>query len=113
MPQPVVSSRYLFLCSPPKTVLTFSPEERATLRKLTPGSEGIAGGASFGSTFWSGAIEARSHGGRAARRTLSSDKTSADRLRDFRNTRREENKRSLPGPFRLVLEFASASSYIQ
>src|SRR5258708_39650240 len=105
MPQPVVSSRYLFLCSPPKTVLTFSPEERATLRKLTPGSEGIAGGASFGSTFWSGAIEARSHGGRAARRTPSSDKTRADRLGEFRNTRREKKKKALPGPFLVVLEF--------
>src|SRR5260370_18100586 len=112
MPQPVVSSRYLFLCSPAKTVLTLRPEERATLRKLTPGSEGIAGGASFGSTFWSGAIEARTQGGRAALRTPSSGKTSADRLRDFRNTRREENKRSLTGPFRLRVAIRSASSHI-
>src|SRR6267378_4349699 len=112
MPHPVVSSRYLFLCSPPKMVLTFNPEVRATLRKLTPRSEGSGGTASLGSTFWPVTIEACSQPGRTVLRTPSSDKTSADRLRDFKNTRREGNKRSLPNPFRLVLKFAP-TSYIQ
>src|SRR5216684_5838054 len=111
MPQPVVSSRYLFLCSPPKMVLTFSPDSRATFIKLTPRSE--AGGAgSFESPFWIAAAEEFNRRERTNPRTPSSDKTSADRLRDFRNTRREGNKRSLPGPFRLVLEFAP-TPYIQ
>src|SRR6202035_3020073 len=105
MPQPVVSSRYLFLCSPPKMVLALSPDSRATFKKLTPRSE--AGGIdSFGSVFLIAEGEACTLPGRTIPKTLSSDKTSADRLRDFRNTRREGNKRSLPGPFRLVLKFA-------
>src|ERR1700722_9848176 len=98
MPQPVVSRRYLFLCSPPKKVFTFSPDSRATLRKLTPRS-GRGAAASFESAFGIG-LKAFSLRGRTNPKTPSSDKSSAERLRDFRNTRREGNKgnkRSLPG----------------
>src|SRR5713226_8374400 len=96
MPQPVVSSRYLFLWSPPKTVLTFSPDSRATLRKLTPRSEG---GTCSGPGTWRVVTEARDQLGRAMDKTPSRDNTNPEQLRDFRNKRREGNKRSLPGPF--------------
>src|ERR1700688_3492851 len=111
MPQPVVSSRYLFLCSPPKIVLTFRPDSRAMFRKLTPRSVG-GGTGSFGSDFWMAGSEARNLRGRTNSKTPSREKTSAERLRDFRNTRREGNKRWLPGRFRLVLKFAP-TPYIQ
>src|SRR5690348_36827 len=69
-------------------VFAFSPDSRATLMKLTPRSPL----ASFGAAaFCCGA--ARSHRGRAIASTLSSESTSAERLRDFRKTRREGNKR--------------------
>src|SRR5580692_6700573 len=111
MPQPVVSSRYLFLCSPPKIVLAFKPDSRATFRKLTPRSGGGSGVPSFCPAFWRDAAEARSQGGRAISQMFSRDSTSADRLRDFKNKRREGNKRSLPGGL-ARLEFAP-TSYMQ
>src|SRR5271170_4585189 len=97
MPHPVVSNRYLFLCSPPKIVLAFKPDSRATLRKVTPRSDEGAG--SFWLASWWEVTDACSQRGRTMRRTLSRDKTSADRLRDSKNKRREGNNRSLPGRF--------------
>src|SRR5580658_5524223 len=94
MPHPVVSSRYLFLCSPPKMVLTFKPDSRATFRKVTPRSGGSSSVLSRLAL-----ADARSQLGHAIVRMVSRDKTSADRLRDFRNKRREGNKRSVPGRF--------------
>ncbi|HEU0047407.1 MAG TPA: hypothetical protein VFQ43_07360, partial [Nitrososphaera sp.] len=44
--------------------------------------------------------------GRASARTFSSDSTSAERLSDWRNARREENKELVPSRVWLVLEFA-------
>src|ERR1700693_3559574 len=98
MPQPVVSSRYLFLCSPPKIVFTFSPDSRPTFTKLMPTSAIWAVGSSFGGDAFCCGAPARNQRGRAMASTLSRESTSAEQLRDFRKTRREENKRSLPGP---------------
>lgn len=102
----MVSSKYLFVCSPPKIVFALRPDSRATLMKLTPISFG-GGGYRFelAPTAWfelaagdwfesSGdqlrmSLECR---GRASARTLSSGRTSAERLRDLRNARREEDK---------------------
>ena len=90
-----------------RVLSTRSPE----LWPPTPRSvDGMAD--SFESPSWNNAAEPATLRGRTSPRTPSSDKTSADRLRDFRNMRREGNKKSLPGPFRLVLEFAP-TSYIQ
>ena len=91
------SSKYLFLCSPPKIVLTFSPDSRATLTNVTPSplapgvaiSRALAG---LGDRH----REERAHlpqTGRANERISCSESTSADRLSDLRNVRREENKR--------------------
>src|ERR1700722_1764610 len=83
------------------------------LTKLTPTSLFRAGDSSVGKApVCGGPVLARNPRGRAMPSTLSSESTSAERLRDFRKTRREENKRSLPGPRRLVLKFAP-TSYIR
>ena len=55
---------------------------------------------------------ARNHRGRARASTLSNESTKADRLRDFRKTRREGNNEVATWPARLVLEFAPIP-YIQ
>ena len=90
-------ARYLFLCSPPKMVFAFSPDSRATLRKLTPRSRARLSASPSAASAFCCAL-ARNQRGRAIASTLSSESTSAERLRDFRKTRREGNKRSLPGP---------------
>ena len=70
-------------------VLELRPDWRATLMKLTPISLG-GGGYGLEPTGEAGAwFEGR---GRANERTLSSGRTSAERLRDLRNARREEDK---------------------
>src|SRR5271165_2496669 len=99
MPQPVVSSRYLFLCSPPKMVLAFRPDSRPTFRKLMPRS-------APGSAAFCCSTLARARRGHASARTCSSDNTNAERLRDLRNTRREGNNEVATWPAWLVLEFA-------
>src|SRR5580698_250832 len=90
MPQPVVSSRYLFLCSPPKIVLAFKPDSRATFRKVTPRSS--ACGSCFGDGGFCESEAARNRPGRARASTLSNESTSAERLSDFKKERREGNK---------------------
>src|ERR1700733_2697885 len=83
MPQPVVSRRYLFLCSPPKVVVVLSPASAATSRKLTPRA---AGAASFFPAW--GAPK-----GDAREMTSVSGSTTAVRQRDRKNERREGDKR--------------------
>src|SRR5207244_5253756 len=97
-PQPVVSSRYLFLCSPPKMVLMFRPESRATLMKFTSISRGDFGRLSDfeGSVFFEFCANARMRSGSASERTLSSDNMRAERLRDLINLRREKDKGQYP-----------------
>src|SRR5215467_9047111 len=69
MPQPVVSSKYLFFRSPPKIVLVLNPASRPISMKLTSSTDG----------FSCGAGEAAGPGmrGMAMPRTWSNDKTSA------------------------------------
>src|SRR5258708_6694678 len=72
-------------------VLAFKPDSRATLRKVTPrslvGEESSLERAGF---CWE-REPACSQSGRANASTLSNESTRADRLRDFRKTRREGN----------------------
>src|SRR5229473_792441 len=90
MPQPVVSRRYLFLCSPPKMVLALRPDSRATLRKLTPRSfEGAAGDSKVSHAARNSTL---GRPGRASARIFSNGKTIAERLNDLRKARREEDK---------------------
>lgn len=102
----MVSSRYLFLCSPPKIVLALRPDSRPTLRKLTPrgvpGCSGSTGGFAGGADC--------DHKGRASPSTVSSEKTKAVRQSDFRTSRREEDKRCYLA-MEAVLEFAPESLY--
>src|SRR5512147_2937026 len=93
MPQPVVSSRYLFLCSPPKIVFALSPDSRATSINVTPRS----GGAFAASK----ALEKPR--GIAAARTCSNLSTNAVRLRDLRKSRRENDNHA---PGNDMLEFS-------
>src|SRR5678815_311972 len=81
-------------------VLALSPDSRATSIKLNP--RPVAG--FVGSSAAENSACGRS--GRASARTLSRDSTSADLLRDWRNVRREEDKRAVPSRSWLVLEFA-------
>src|ERR1700758_1281236 len=72
------------------------------LTKLRPRSLPGLGGAS-----WLGEVRpANRRLGRAIASTLSSDRTSADRLRERRNERREEDKSVVPFLDEAVLEFA-------
>src|SRR3984893_8371506 len=81
-------------------VFAFSPDSRATLIKLRPRpAAGFAGS----STDKKSARELR---GRARVRTPSSDRPTADLLKDWRNLRREEDKSAVPSRSWLVLEFA-------
>src|SRR5205085_1758018 len=98
MPQPVVSSRYLFLCSPPKIVLYLSPASWATFTNWTPKSTAAVAG------LGAGVCPLRRRG-RASDNTPSKDNTTAERLRDFKKSRREEDKRR--ASIGLVLEFAT------
>ena len=72
-------------------VFAFRPDSRATLRKLIPRSAVSFGGFAFCRGF------PDNHRGRARASTFSKEKTSAERLSDLRKTRREEDKRLLPG----------------
>src|SRR3979411_198611 len=65
-------------------VFSFRRASRPTSIKLTPSPAFCFSGA---------CSDARTSAGRASLRTPSSGSTSADRLRDLRNQRREENKR--------------------
>src|SRR6266404_5757497 len=65
-------------------VFAFSPASRPTSIKVTP---------SPACCFSVACSGARANAGRAILRTSSRESTSADRLRDLRNQRREENKR--------------------
>src|SRR4051794_23547535 len=85
MPQPVVSSRYLFLCSPPKIVFAFRPASRATSMKVTPRSGGVSAAR---------ADVPGNPSGNAAASTCSNLKTNAVRLRDLRKSRRENDNRA-------------------
>src|SRR5205807_2584397 len=90
-----------FLCSPPKMVFAFRPDSFATLTKLTPKA---AGGVRGGVSFW---FCARARRGRASEKTPSRERTSAERLSDWRKARREEDNRLVPASIGLVLEFAT------
>src|ERR1700747_76917 len=73
-------------------VFALRPDSRATLRKLMPRSALC----SFrGMAFCCGVAD--NHRGRASASTLSKERTSAERLTDLRKSRREEDKRLLPG----------------
>ena len=97
-------------------VFAFRPDSRATLRKLTPISLGGVGygfalDAEAGACFESREDKLRSlleWEGRASARTLSRGKTSAERLRDLRKARREEDKWNHTFRVWLVLRFAAA-----
>src|SRR6267378_1223375 len=92
--QPVVSRRYLFLCSPPKMVLAIRPDSRATLRKETPRSLGGATAAVGGEAApWERNAGIHVFGSVRAS-TFSSGSTIAERLSDWRNARRVEDKRT-------------------
>src|SRR5579862_5842440 len=91
-------------------VFALSPDSRATFTKLTPRS--CASDVFALAEFFSGLAPALSQRGVAKPRMLSSERTRLDRLRDFRNTRREEENRLPPARPRPVLEFAP-NSYIQ
>src|ERR1700687_5188513 len=81
-------------------VFAFSPDSRATLIKLNPRpGPGFAGSSAV-------LKNARDLRGRARARTLSRDSTTANLLKDWRNVRREEDKRAVPSRSWLVLEFA-------
>jgi hypothetical protein len=61
--------------------------------KVKPRSDGLDSVAPFAASEKPGRLR-----GQAIARTLSSDNTTADRLRELRNERREKNKREyLPG----------------
>src|SRR5580704_5532876 len=81
-------------------VFAFSPDSRATLIKLRPRPAAGFPGSSVAPK------NARDLRGRVSARTLSKDSTSADLLKDWRNVRREEDKRAIPSRSWLVLEFA-------
>src|SRR5713226_7390959 len=76
-------------------VLAFSPDSRATLIKLTPRPTPGFAGPSFAPSSGAGK-NARERSGRASAITLSSESTTADLLSDWRNVRREEDKRTVP-----------------
>src|SRR5258708_2108967 len=65
-------------------VFAFSPASRPTSMKLTPSPSFCFDGV---------CSDAKANAGRASLKTSSRESTSADRLRDLRNQRREENKR--------------------
>src|ERR1700722_4615443 len=77
------------------------------LMKLTPRFSACAS-AFAAASFCCGRGFALSQRGHASSDTPSSESTRAERLRDFRKPRRDEDKRLLPGPVRLVLEFVPA-----
>src|SRR6185437_5067229 len=81
-------------------VFALSPYSRATLIKLNPRPVTAFAGSSAAE------CNACAPSGRAIAKTLSRDSTSADLLRDWRNVRREEDKRAVPSRSWLVLEFA-------
>src|SRR5579863_4695067 len=87
-------------------VLALRPASRPTLRKLTP--SGVPGCSGSTGTCTDGA--ACDHRGCANPSTLSSEKTAAERLSDFRISRREEDKKCYLAIL-TVLEFAPASLY--
>jgi len=94
------------LCSPPKTVFAFNPDSRATLRKLTPRLPAV--GETSGAPVAQGGVRGtlrpfpanpatKDREAKAAKaKTFSSESTSAERLNDCRNVRREENKSMVP-----------------
>src|SRR5215831_21059319 len=84
MPQPVVSSRYLFFFSPPKMVFALKPASRAISTKATP-----KGDSCLPSTcLCTGEDWPNSGEGQIVRRICSKDKTTPVRLSDCRNPRR-------------------------
>jgi hypothetical protein len=90
----VVSSKNLFLCSPPKIVFALRPDSWAMFMKLTP-SDGVAGGAGGRCGATDDCLR-RAKSGQSPARTFSSDRTRAERLRDLRNLRRGKNNRTIP-----------------
>src|SRR5258708_10896730 len=77
-------------------VFALRPDSLAMFRKLTP-SEGVGAGAvGFCDVADDRVGPAKS--GRTPARTFSSDRTSAQRLRDFRKLRRRKNNRAIPFP---------------
>src|SRR5215831_7991242 len=71
-------------------VCAFRPASFATSRKLIPSGE------------FSGSA-AQANGVEMSEKTFSNERTSAERLRDFRNPRRDENKLSRTFPGKRVL----------
>jgi hypothetical protein len=95
----------LFLCSPPKIILVLRPASFATLTKLTPsGADG--GGAGAGGLALASWRNGGTLSGRASERIFAKGRTRAERLSDFRNLRRDEDKRSIPSQLSLVLDSA-------
>src|ERR1041385_2490527 len=81
-------------------VFALSPDSRATFMKLTVGPEsGLAGSSAD-------AENAGDCCGRAKERIASRESAAADLPNDWRNVRREEDKRVVPSRSWLVLEFA-------
>src|SRR5712671_7552458 len=73
-------------------VFVLSPAARPTSTNVTPsGDPGFSG-----STAGSFVVADCDHKGRASPSTFSSDNTSADRLSDFRTSRREKGKKRFP-----------------
>src|SRR5215831_3211746 len=84
MPQPVVSSRYLFFFSPPKMVFTFKPACRATSTNATPkGASCLPSTCLCVGEDWPNSVE-----GQIGASTCSKDKTIPVRLSDCKNLRR-------------------------
>src|SRR4029077_20552020 len=81
-------------------VLALSPDSLATLMKLNPRAMPALTDSSFPEA------KACNHRGRARAKTLSKNSTAADLPNDWRNVRREEDKRVVPSRSWLVLEFA-------
>src|SRR5712692_3911950 len=79
-------------------VFALSPASRATLMKLKPRLVPSLADSSL--------VRKNAGSGRDRARTPSRDSAAADLLTDWRNVRREEDKRVVPSRSWLVLEFA-------
>ena len=92
----MVSSRYLFLCSPPKMVFEVSPAGWAIFTKCTPRSLPVPCGAGAGTCSGSCRGEARAKGGSAIPSNFSKGRTRAEWQSDRKNLRRLGAKEKIP-----------------
>src|SRR5262249_32384164 len=94
MPQPVVSSRYLFFRSPPKSVLVLNPACFPTSTKFTSSEAGFSSGPA--------GVAKPQVSGAAMPKICSNDRTNALRLSVWRTLRRVKSR---PASLMLVLQF--------